>query len=661
MSIVAVLRQMNQKNFRLKNKKWMSQGRNMVRVKHRNVKNGFVEKKQSTPPTPPKVVSKKLFLPFPSQSYRHVNDNVHNQLYLYYPVDKIVDTPEFQRLRRLKQTGLAHLVYPNTEHSRFTHSLGVYCLALDFIRKLAENQPDLEITSRDKLCVAIAGLCHDLGHGPFSHTYETILSPDAKWHHEIGSTDIFRRIMEKPHVKEVFDKYLDYDVDIDFICEMINPPKEFMKDGKWVLKGRPIEKSYLYGFVSNVHDSFDVDKYDYLLRDSKSAAPISLSDCSITRIRDNMRVGFDMRLGFKRLMYATKVRDELMNVATTRMKLHDSCYQHQKVRACEYMLKEALNCVNHLLKFYGDDGRSYSLKDAYKNLGAFLRTDDSIVSMIRCINPEHPDSKQAMRIMEDIECRRIPPLIGETDIPSDAKLEQFQDYLLKKLEAVVSEEELDQFFVLEKSLHCGLGLNTHPLSKILLYNHKTLAISQLEPIENDLNWQRIWLGASPGVKKMMVFTKYDASSKLKDALYDAIKAYSEEHQSTSPSKRTPTKVLVEQKESSVRRNLMQEEEEEEASASGHPHRDRSPIAPRQNGNGGEELATPRAQRTRRNAPIPKRFQEDGPQALSQKTQRSTIAAGLRVRQKTRARNIPKSNGRASRKKQSASSADSESS
>ncbi|KAK0394896.1 hypothetical protein QR680_000997 [Steinernema hermaphroditum] len=609
----------------------------MVRSKHKTVKSGFVEKKKEpVVVTAPKAASKKKFLPFPSDSFRHINDNVHSQLYLYHPVDKIVDTTEFQRLRRLKQTGLTHLVYPNTEHSRFTHSLGVYCLALEFIRKLAENQPDLKITSRDILCVAIAGLCHDLGHGPFSHTYETLLPPGTTWKHEYGSTQILRRIMNKDHVKAAFEKYLNYDDDIDFICEMINPPKEFIKDGQWVLEGRPIEKSYLYGFISNVHDSFDVDKYDYLLRDSKSSAPICLSACSITRIRDNMRVGFDARLGYHRLMYATKVREELMNVAQTRMKLHDSCYQHQKVRACEYMLKKALDLINHTTKFYGDDNRSYTLKDAHKDVGAFLRTDDSVVSLIRGIHPTHPEGVQAMKILEDIECRRIPPLVGETDIAHGASLEDFQSYVLENISRVVDDSELEDFFVLEKYLHCGMG-ETHPLSKILQYNHKTLAVSELEPIENDINWQRIWLNGSPGVKKLMVYASYNASETLKEALYNAIKAYSEEHQTTSPAKRTPTKVIVEQSTSTACRNLMDEEGVDGPSA----HQEQQP-------------SSSRSQRSRRNAPIPKRFQEDGEPQL-QTTPLTTRTRGV---QKTFSKSR---SGRPLRNKVSASlSAESES-
>ncbi|KAF6714557.1 Deoxynucleoside triphosphate triphosphohydrolase SAMHD1, partial [Oryzias melastigma] len=90
------------------------------------------------------------------------NDSIHGHVELHPLLVKIIDTPQFQRLRNLKQLGGGYLVYPGASHNRFEHSIGVAYLAGVLAKTLQENQPELKITVRDILCVQIAGLCHDL-------------------------------------------------------------------------------------------------------------------------------------------------------------------------------------------------------------------------------------------------------------------------------------------------------------------------------------------------------------------------------------------------------------------------------------------------------------------------------------------------------------------
>ena len=82
---------------------------------------------------------------------------------------KIIDTPEFNRLRDVSQLGAVQFVWPGACHKRFDHSIGVSHLAKKFARKFQFSQPELNITDEDVLCVEIAGLIHDLGHGTSPH------------------------------------------------------------------------------------------------------------------------------------------------------------------------------------------------------------------------------------------------------------------------------------------------------------------------------------------------------------------------------------------------------------------------------------------------------------------------------------------------------------
>uniref|UniRef100_A0A8C2ARA7 HD domain-containing protein n=1 Tax=Cyprinus carpio TaxID=7962 RepID=A0A8C2ARA7_CYPCA len=128
------------------------------------------------------------------------------------------DTPQFQRLRHIKQLGTKYLVYPGATHTRFEHSLGVAYLAECLLKTLHENQPELNITKQDFLCVQIAALCHDMGHGPFSHLFDGMFIPE----HEQASVDMFHCMRKKNGLDKEMERYgLNLDEDIKFIEELI--------------------------------------------------------------------------------------------------------------------------------------------------------------------------------------------------------------------------------------------------------------------------------------------------------------------------------------------------------------------------------------------------------------------------------------------------------
>uniref|UniRef100_A0A3Q2CP15 HD domain-containing protein n=1 Tax=Cyprinodon variegatus TaxID=28743 RepID=A0A3Q2CP15_CYPVA len=105
---------------------------------------------------------------------------IHGTIELHPLLVKIIDTPQFQRLRNIKQIGAASYIYPGATNSRFDHSIGVAYLAGELLKSIREKQQDLGITDWDVLCVQIAALCHDLGHGPFSHMFDQMFIPRAR-------------------------------------------------------------------------------------------------------------------------------------------------------------------------------------------------------------------------------------------------------------------------------------------------------------------------------------------------------------------------------------------------------------------------------------------------------------------------------------------------
>ncbi|XP_054398213.1 deoxynucleoside triphosphate triphosphohydrolase SAMHD1 isoform X2 [Pongo abelii] len=176
-----------------------------------------------------------------------INDPIHGHIELHPLLVRIIDTPQFQRLRYIKQLGGGYYVFPGASHNRFEHSLGVGYLAGCLVRALGEKQPELQISERDILCVQIAGLCHDLGHGPFSHMFDgrfiPLARPEVKWTHEQGSVMMFEHLINSNGIKPVMEQYgLIPEEDICFVKEQIVGPLE-----------SPVEDSLEVG---NLYDMF---------------------------------------------------------------------------------------------------------------------------------------------------------------------------------------------------------------------------------------------------------------------------------------------------------------------------------------------------------------------------------------------------------------------
>jgi hypothetical protein len=170
---------------------------------------------------------------------------VHGPIKLEEACLRIIDTPAFQRLHSLKQLGTSDYVFRGATHTRFEHSIGVAHLAEKVASRLRENQSLLNITAVDVLCVKIAGLCHDLGHGPFSHVFDGVFikacRKDIHWRHEDGSVMMFRYILRSGRI-DMSQYGIGLD-DIVFIEEMISGTPPALRCG------RPPSKFFLYGKI----------------------------------------------------------------------------------------------------------------------------------------------------------------------------------------------------------------------------------------------------------------------------------------------------------------------------------------------------------------------------------------------------------------------------
>ncbi|KHE71489.1 HD domain-containing protein [Halobacillus sp. BBL2006] len=248
----------------------------------------------------------------PVHRYVHVRDRV---------IWDLIGTAEFQRLRRIKQLGTSYLTFHGAEHSRFNHSLGVY----EIVRRIIENFKDRDNWDHEErlLCLC-AALLHDLGHGPFSHSFEKVFKLD----HE----DFTQQILLG-------------DTEVNAILKKVAP--DFAKDVADV-----INKTYENKLVvSLISSQIDADRMDYLQRDAYFTG-VSYGHFDMERILRVMRPMEDQVVVKESGMHA--VEDYIMS----RYQMYWQVYFHPVTRSAEVILSKIL----HRAKVLYEEGYTFKLK-----------------------------------------------------------------------------------------------------------------------------------------------------------------------------------------------------------------------------------------------------------------------------------------------------------
>ncbi|PSR84845.1 Deoxynucleoside triphosphate triphosphohydrolase [Actinidia chinensis var. chinensis] len=346
-----------------------------------------------------------------------VHDNVHGNIYLDKLSLKFIDTEQFQRLRDLKQLGATHMVYPGAVHSRFEHSLGVYWLAGNAISRIASYQGlELGIDRFDIQTVKLAGLLHDVGHGPFSHLFEHEFLPPvlngSKWSHEEMSLKMIDHIIDV------------HNIDIEPDChkkvkEMIIASNENAPSNSWK------EKRFLYDIVANGRNGIDVDKFDYIFRDSRACG----LGCNFQfeRLLEYMRVIDD------EICYHAKEHLTIHKLFISRADLRRTVYVHTKVKAIDLMIVDALTKANDTLK----------IASKIQDPDEYWKLDDTIIKTIE--TDPNPALKESKDLILRIRRRKLYKFCKKFVVPKD-KLEHFkkvtpQDIICSQKNGVSLKEE----------------------------------------------------------------------------------------------------------------------------------------------------------------------------------------------------------------------------
>ncbi|MDD2755024.1 MAG: HD domain-containing protein [Methanothrix sp.] len=232
-----------------------------------------------------------------------IRDPVHGYVQLEGLALEIADTPQMQRLRWIKQLGLASLVYPGANHTRFEHSLGAYHLA-DLLAK------HLGLPEEDRMLVGAAALLHDVGHGPLSHATEAALAPYLRKEHE-SIIDI----LKKGELRAVLDKY--------------------------GLKASEIQAAINgVGLGQIVSGEIDVDRMDYLIRDAHYTGVAY-------GVIDRLRLLQKMTLHGGELVVEAGGVQAATSLLISRLLMHPAVYYHHVCRISECMVSAG---IRHMIE-----------------------------------------------------------------------------------------------------------------------------------------------------------------------------------------------------------------------------------------------------------------------------------------------------------------------
>ena len=249
-----------------------------------------------------------------------LKDPVHSYIHINYEVVwNCLDSKEFQRLRRIRQLGGDFQVYPTAEHSRFSHSLGVY----EIVRRMVTEIKSLsmELSEYDKICVMLAGLLHDVGHGPFSHAFEHITNHSHEDYTAkiiLGETELNQVLTEvSPRLPE----------DIVSIIEH-NHPNDILNQ---IISGQ-----------------LDADRMDYLLRDSYFSAT-SYGQFDLERILRTMRVR-KIDKNKKALVVKYTGIHSVEDYIMARYQMYWQVYYHPVARSYEAIFIQLFNRLKDIFK-----------------------------------------------------------------------------------------------------------------------------------------------------------------------------------------------------------------------------------------------------------------------------------------------------------------------
>ncbi len=386
-----------------------------------------------------------------------ITDPIHRYIRFTELEREIIDTPVFQRLRKIRQLAGAHLVYPSAQHTRFEHSLGTMHLAGLAGQTLLDKG---YIEKKDQLeGLRLAALLHDIGHGPFSHLFEEVLigsGMPTNSHENMG-----KKIIRETMIKDILEKY---GYDSDCICNL------------------SFGESPIMFYNEIIAGGLSSDIMDYLPRDSFFTG-VEYGKIDYYRLISSFEVLSNGHLGINK-----SAINSLESMLISRYQMFKAVYFHKTVRSAEVMLLHSLLLADRQLNF------SDLSVDEYIEY-----TDDKTIDIILSLK----NNDRAVKLAKDYKNRILLKCVYEKflqnkDRSNNIKLTKSQNDVFNRIIKSLKIENDIVFIDISRAPSMPLTPSKEELNSIMLvdkdseFETRTSEIPLIDSITGFLDMIRIY-------------------------------------------------------------------------------------------------------------------------------------------------------------------------